>query len=112
MNKIALASFSLSFMVLTQLLAVPDTLAENTASSLLLAQAKVATVPGFIEFVSLDSMLIKIDGVTYRLDEGVKVTSKGNAKKIDEISTGNFAIAAIKDDTVFAITLIPQNQGF
>jgi hypothetical protein len=112
MKKTSIVSFSFFFIVLIQPLAVPDTLAGNTANRLLLAQAKVATVPGFIEFISLDSMLIKIDGVTYQLHEKVKVTLKGNSREIGTISSGNFAIAAIKDNTVFAITLIPRNEGF
>jgi hypothetical protein len=112
MKKVLIISFSFFLIVLTSPLTVPEIMAENMATPLLLAQAKVATVPGFIEFVSLDSMLIKIDGVTYQLHEKVKVTSKGNTREVANIATGNFVIAAIKDNIVFAITLIPQNEGF
>ena len=112
MKKVLIVSFSLFLIVLTSPLTVPEIMAENMANRLLLAQTKVATVPGLIEYVNLDSMLIRIDGVTYRLYEKVKVTSKGNTREIDNIATGNFVIAAIKDNIVFAITLIPQNEGF
>ena len=112
MKKILIVTFSFFLMVLTSPLTIPEIMAENMATPLLLSQAKVATVPGRIEYVNLDSMLIKIDGVTYQLHEKVKVTSKGNAREVDNIATGNFVIAAIKDNIVFAITLIPQSEGF
>lgn len=112
MKKILIVSFSFFLLVLANPLTVPSITAANMAGRMLLAQTRVITVPGRIDYVSLDSMLIKIDGITYRLDEKVKVTSKGNALELKKITSGNFVIAAIQDNRVLALTLIPQNEGF
>jgi len=115
MNKILifLISFILFFLAFLYLSPMPQEKFVDTFSPpILLAQTKVVTIPGFIEFLDIDAKLIKIDGNLYQLPEKVEITSKGKTKKIDEISIGSFVIATIKDNLVMEITLIPEGQGF
>ena len=114
MKRIVVPLF-LFFFVAPAPKAPAESMDDNNSYPILLAQAKipvifkkeVVNVQGFVEYLDLETSEIRIDGHIYQLRKDIPVTSQDKIIKIDEVSEGDFVIAAIKGDLVLEIALAP-----
>ena len=84
----------------------------TSADVLLVAKAKVVTVPGNVEFVDREMNVITIEGKDYYIHKDVQVSRKGKELDMSAVSAGAFVLATVKEDIVIGLTILPPGQGY